>query len=103
MGTPLVKAEQDRFIRVEDLTEVVMSGSRLRQARSDWYHLKLPGTSLTPMIVHVRFIAFSPVGLTTQAQRPGPRDAWFASRARWPGSLRRMVSFHRMKWRCIPV
>ena len=23
-----------------------------------WYHLKLLGTSLTPMIVHVRFIAF---------------------------------------------
>jgi hypothetical protein len=26
--------------------------------KSDWYHLKLLGTSLTPMIVHVRFIAF---------------------------------------------
>src|SRR5678816_3473237 len=25
--------------------------------KSDWYHLKLPGTSCTPMIVHVRFIA----------------------------------------------
>src|SRR5438874_595443 len=24
-------------------------------------------------------------GLTTQAQRPGPRDAWIATRARWPG------------------
>src|SRR4030095_7414601 len=33
MGTPLVKAEQDRAIRVEDLTEVVMGGSRLRQAK----------------------------------------------------------------------
>ena len=30
MGTPLVKAEQDRSIRVEDLTEVVMGGMRLR-------------------------------------------------------------------------
>src|SRR5439155_342845 len=30
-------------------------------------------------------------GLTTQAQRPGPRDAWIATRARWPGSLQRMV------------
>ena len=29
--------------------------------------------------------------LTTQAQRPGPRDAWIATRARWPGSLQRMV------------
>jgi hypothetical protein len=31
--TPRVKAEQDRSIRVEDLTEVVMRGSRLRQAK----------------------------------------------------------------------
>src|SRR6266568_993691 len=29
--------------------------------------------------------------LTTQAQRPGPRDAWIATEARWPGSLQRMV------------
>jgi hypothetical protein len=27
---------------------------------SAWYHLKLPGTSLTPMIVHVRFIGSPP-------------------------------------------
>jgi hypothetical protein len=33
MGTPRVKAEQDRSIRVENLTEVVMGGSRLRQAK----------------------------------------------------------------------
>lgn len=32
MGAPRVKAEQDGFIRVDDLTEVVMGGSRLRQA-----------------------------------------------------------------------
>jgi hypothetical protein len=33
MVTPQVKAEQDRAIRVEDLTEVVMRGSRLWQAK----------------------------------------------------------------------
>ena len=33
MGTPLVKAEQDRSIRVEDLTEVFVGGSSLRQAK----------------------------------------------------------------------
>ena len=33
MVTPLVKAEQDRSIRVEDLPEVVMGGSRQRQAK----------------------------------------------------------------------
>jgi hypothetical protein len=32
MGAPLVKAEQDRSIGVEDLTPVVMGGSPLRQA-----------------------------------------------------------------------
>jgi hypothetical protein len=30
-------------------------------------------------------------GLTTQAQRPGPRDVSIATVARWPGSLQRMV------------
>jgi hypothetical protein len=30
-------------------------------------------------------------GLTTQAQRPGPREAWIATVMRWPGSLQRMV------------
>jgi hypothetical protein len=29
--------------------------------------------------------------LTTQAQRPGPRDAAIATVMRWPGSLQRMV------------
>ena len=33
MGTPLVKAEQDRAIRVEDLPEVVVGGRRLRLAK----------------------------------------------------------------------
>jgi hypothetical protein len=33
MGTPLVKAEQDCSIRVEDLTEGVMGGRHLRQAQ----------------------------------------------------------------------
>jgi hypothetical protein len=33
MITPLVKAEQNRAIGVDDLTKVVMSGSRLWQAK----------------------------------------------------------------------
>src|SRR6202163_3443446 len=32
MGTPLVKTEQDRSIRVDDLPEIVVGRSRLRQA-----------------------------------------------------------------------
>jgi len=33
-------------------------------------------------------------GLTTQAQRPGPRDAWIATATLPPGSLQRMVRLH---------
>jgi hypothetical protein len=33
-----------------------------------------------------------PDGLTPQAQRPGPQDAWIATTARWPGSLQHMVT-----------
>ena len=58
MRAPLVQAEQHRAVRVEDLTEVVMAGGVAGWPNSDWYHLKLAGTSRTPMIVHVRFIAF---------------------------------------------
>ena len=31
---------------------------------------------------------------TFQLSDPAPRDAWFATRARWPGSLLRMVRLH---------
>jgi hypothetical protein len=34
------------------------SPAALSDPNSDWYHLKLVGTSRTPMIVHVRFMAF---------------------------------------------
>ena len=37
------------------------------------------------------FVPCAWCGLTTQAQRPGPRGRWIATRARWPGSLQRMV------------
>src|SRR5262245_24898833 len=43
MGTPLMKAEQDRSIRVDDLAEVVMSGSRLRQAKERLVPLQAAG------------------------------------------------------------
>jgi hypothetical protein len=36
-------------------------------------------------------------GLTTQAQRPGPQDAWIAIAARWPGSLQRMVELNPLR------
>jgi hypothetical protein len=45
MGTPLVKAEQDRSIRVEDLTEVTMGGSRLAQAKERLVPLEAVGNA----------------------------------------------------------
>jgi hypothetical protein len=52
-----VEAEQDGSIRIHDLTKVVMARSVSGWPKSYWYHLKLLATSLTPMIVHVHFIA----------------------------------------------
>jgi len=43
MHTPRVKAEQDRSIRIEDLTPVVMGRSRLRQAKKRLVPLKAAG------------------------------------------------------------
>jgi hypothetical protein len=43
MRTPLVKAEQDRSIRVEDLTEKLMGGSRLRYAKQRLVPLEAAG------------------------------------------------------------
>ena len=58
LDAPLVKAQQHGSIRVEKLTEVGMARRVAGWPNSDWYHLKLAGTSRTPMIVHVRFMAF---------------------------------------------
>jgi hypothetical protein len=39
-------------------------------------------------------------GLTTQAQRPGARDATIATATLPPGSLQRMVRRHLKSWWC---
>ena len=54
---PLVKADQDGSIRIEDLTKVIMGWRRLGLAEERLVPLKLAGTSRTPMIVQIRFIA----------------------------------------------
>ena len=64
MRAPPVEAEQHGSIRIQDLTKVIMAWRRLGLTEERLVHLKLRGTSRTPMIVHVRFIAFSAVGLT---------------------------------------
>jgi DNA-directed RNA polymerase subunit N (RpoN/RPB10) len=73
VDTPLVETEQNRSIRVEDLPEVG-AGAVSGRSSSDWYHLKLRGTSATPMMVHMRFIGPSAANvrheLRLEASRP---------------------------------
>ena len=56
MVSPRVKAEQDRSICVEDLTEVVMSGSRFRQTKQRLVPLEaashIPNTNDRPRAPH---------------------------------------------------
>ena len=61
MHAPLVEAEQDGSIRIQDLTPIVMARRSLGLAEERLVPLEaaeLPGTSFTPMIVQVRLIAF---------------------------------------------
>ena len=66
---PLVEAEQDRSVRIEDLSKVVMARVS-GWPKSDWYHLQLLDTSLTPMIVQMRFMTSSLVDLKNRRNRP---------------------------------
>ena len=76
MGTPLVKAEQDRPIRVEDLPEVIMGGGRLWLTKERLIpfeaasHIAYPddrprALHLAILLPIVRSIA-QPVDITTQ-------------------------------------
>ena len=83
MRAPLVKAEQHGSIRIQDLTKVVMAGRRLRLAEERLVPFEARGTSLTPMIVHVRFMVLSG-GLTrrsraTRLRRWAPAMRWMRS------------------------
>ena len=63
--------EQHSSVGVEELTKVRMRWSCQALAKQRLVPLKLRGTSRTPMIVHVRFMASS-YGLT----RPKISDRW---------------------------
>jgi len=47
--------------------------------------------SLMMSWIKLLIIVWDVYGLTTQAQRPGPRGRPIATATRWPGSLQRMV------------
>ena len=46
MCAPLVEAEQDRSIRVEDLSEIVCAGAVSGRPNNEWYHLSSQAHSL---------------------------------------------------------
>ena len=71
---PLVEAEQDRAVVVEDLAEESCTGAVSRCPKSRWYHAQLRATSSTAMMVHVRFTT-SPGTLTSFGQRCPARPA----------------------------
>ena len=56
VGTPLVETEQDVPSESMICPKSSWAGAVSGKPSSDWYNLKLWGTSATPMIVHVRFI-----------------------------------------------
>ena len=59
VGTPLVEAEQAVPSESTICPKSSRAGAVAGKPSSDWYHVKLWGTSATPMIVHVRFISAS--------------------------------------------
>ena len=58
MRAPLVEAEQDGSIRIQDLTKVVMARSRLGLTEERLIPFEAAGNVPYADIVHVRFIAF---------------------------------------------
>src|SRR4051812_14869123 len=74
-------------------------GERVKAGKAELRMIDLVSSEQTPEnIEDLRLIGWllKPAGedLTTQAQRPGPREAWMATGMRWPGSLQRMVRHH---------
>ena len=64
MRAPLVKAEQDGSIRIQDLTEVVMGGSRRRQAEERLVPFEATGNVADADDCPRAFHRSSAVGLT---------------------------------------
>ena len=82
-------AKNRRHPRVSSLPPEERFGLNSVRPKRPHGGLIVPPVSIVPLQTFRRVVQ---PRLTTQAQRPGPRDAWIATRARWPGSLQRMVS-----------
>lgn len=90
MGTLLVETEQDRSIRVDDLSEVVVGRSRVRQAKERLVPPKAPGhvsyANDGPRALHWLIPGLIPEG--HRAYRPEPRDTpWGIAPSQYRGSL----------------
>src|ERR1043166_9105260 len=92
--TPLVEAEQDGSIRIQNLTKVVMARRRLGLAEERLVPFEATGNVADADDCPRAFHRSSAVGLTTRAQRPSPQEAWIATEAHWPGLLQRIVRPH---------
>ena len=94
MRAPLVEAKQHGSIRIQDLTKVVMAWRRLGLAEERLVPFEAAGNVAYADDRPRAFHRISAVGLTTQAQRPGPQDAPIATATLTSGSLQRMVRLH---------
>ena len=94
MRAPLVEAKQHGSIRIQDLTKVVMAWRRLGLAEERLVPFEAAGNVAYADDRPRAFHRISAVGLTTQAQRPGPRDAPIATATLTSGSLQRMVRLY---------
>ena len=91
MRAPLVEAEQDGSIRIQDLTKVVMARRRLGLAEGRLVPVEATGNVADADDRPRAFHRSSAVGLTIQAQRRRPGDAAIGTAMRGRRSLKRMV------------
>ena len=74
-----------------DATPHQFASEAAQPQRSNCRNRPHPENRITEISRRKRTQSELPSGLTTQAQRPGPRGRSIATWTRWPGSLQRMV------------
>jgi hypothetical protein len=87
--------EHARALTMKKPFDVLAEGLISKNSRGDWTPLELFIAGVRAWDVEMRRRLAPGIkclpAVTTQAQRPGPRDARIATVPRWPGSLQRMV------------
>ncbi len=95
MRAPLVQAEQDGSIRIQDLTKVVMVRRRLGLAKERLVPFDAARDVAYANDRPCAFHRIPAVDLTTQAQRRRPRGVPIATATARRRSLQRFVSRHK--------